>query len=103
MRIEFFCQQNDNKNINFDEGVSILDGRFSEANVIFKVCHFCLKSHNWSTSNFHYLAPSDKVSALALKNEASMNKNKHSLRNFAVLQSGGATQRNSSVPHHDFW
>ena len=30
-----------------------------------------------------------------------MNKEKHSLRNFAVLESGGATQRNSSIPTSD--
>ena len=35
---------------------------------------------------------------LLLKSEASMNKEKHSLRNFAALQSGGGTQRNSSLP-----
>ena len=32
------------------------------------------------------------------ENKASMNKEKHSLRNFAALESGGATQRNSSLP-----
>ena len=37
---------------------------------------------------------------LALQSKASMNsKEKHSLRNFAALQSGGATQRNSSLLH----
>ena len=34
----------------------------------------------------HCLASPVKVSALALKNEDSMNKEKHSLRNFAVLE-----------------
>ena len=69
MRIEFFSQQNDTKIINFDEGVLILWpffwGNFQ---------NFCLKSHNWRTKNFHCLAPPGKVSALALKNEDSMNK-----------------------------
>ena len=38
------------------------------------------------------------MSALALLlSEVSMNKQKHSLRNFAALESGGATQRNSSL------
>ena len=46
MRIEFFSQQNDTKIINFDEGVLIL-WPFFWGNVIFKICHFCLKSHNW--------------------------------------------------------
>ena len=41
----------------------------------------------------HCLASPGKVSALALKKnppEDSVNKEKHSLRNFAVLQSGGS-------------
>ena len=86
MCIEFFSQQNDTKIINFDEGVLIL-WPFSEA--ILKICHFCLKSHNCRT-NFHCLAPPGKVSALALKNEDSMNKEKHWLRNFTALQSRGS-------------
>ena len=77
MRIEFFSQQNDTKIINFDEGVLILWPIFW-GNFIFKICHFCLKSPNWRTKNFHCLAPPGKVSALALKNEDSMNKEKHS-------------------------
>ena len=100
IRWEFFSQQNDTKIINFDEGVLII-WPFFWGNVIFKICNFCLKSHNWRTENFHCLAPSGKVSALALDNEDSMNKEKHSLRNCAVLQSGGATQRNSSL--HQSW
>ena len=36
---------------------------------------------------FHCLALPGKVSALALKNDDNMNKEKHSLRNFAALQS----------------
>ena len=78
MRIKFFSQQNDAKIINFDEGVLIL-WPFFWSNVIFKISHFFLKSHNWRTENVHCL------SALALKNDDSMNKEKHSLRNFAVL------------------
>ena len=38
-----------------------------------------------TTENFHCFASPGKVSALALKNEDSMHKEKHSLRNFAVL------------------
>ena len=40
MHIEFFSQQND-----FDEGVFIL-WPFFWGNVNFKICHFCLNSHN---------------------------------------------------------
>ena len=100
LRVKFFFQQDDTKImniVNFDEGVLIL-WPFFGGNVIFKICHFCLKSHYWLPKIFHCLASPGKVSALALKNEDSMNKEKHSLRNFAVLQSGGATQRNSSLP-----
>ena len=46
------------------------------------------------------MASPGKVFALALSSKASMNKEKHSLRNFAALQSGGATQRNSSLPQN---
>ena len=38
----------------------------------------------------HCLASLGKVSAHALKNEDNMNKEMHSLRNLAVLQSGGS-------------
>ena len=65
LRIEFFSQQNDTKIINFDEGVLIL-WPFFLGNVIFKICHFCLNSHNWRTANFHCLAPPGRVFALAL-------------------------------------
>ena len=89
-----FPQQDDTKIINFDEiGLILWPFFFS----IFKICHFCLKSHNDVPKLFHCLASPGKVSALALKNVDSMNKEKHSLRNFAVLKSGEATQRNSSL------
>ena len=48
MRIEFFFQQNYTKIINFDEGILIL-WQFFWGNVIFKICYFCLKSHNRHT------------------------------------------------------
>ena len=83
-----FSHQNDTKIINFDEGVLIL-WPFFWGNVIFKICHFCLKSHHWRTANFNCLAPAGKVSALALKNVDNMNKENHSLRNFAALQNVG--------------
>ena len=65
LRIKFFFQQDDTKIINFNEGVWIL-WPFFWGNVIFKICHFCIKSHNWRTENFHCLAPPGKVFALAL-------------------------------------
>ena len=68
---------------------------FSEAMSFFKISHFFLKSHNWRTENVHCL------SALALKNDDSMNKEKHSLRNFCSVTNnpgGSYTQRNSSRP-----
>ena len=89
MLIEFFSQQNGTKIINFDKGV-LIPWLFFWGMFIFKICHFCLKSHNWRTKNFCCLAPSGKVSVLALKNEDSMNKEKHSLRSFAVFQSRGS-------------
>ena len=46
----------------------------------------------------HCVASPGKGSALALKNEDIMNEEKHSLRNSAVLQSGGSYSRNSSLP-----
>ena len=97
LHIKFFFQQDDTKIINFDEGILIL-WLFFWGNVIFKICHFCLKSHNWLPKIFHCLASPGKVSALALKNEDSMNKEKHSLCNSAVLQYGEGIQRNSSLP-----
>ena len=65
LRIKFFSQQDDTKIVNFDESVLIL-WPFFWGNVIFKICYFCLKSHDWRTENFHCLAPPGKVFALAL-------------------------------------
>ena len=94
MHLKLFFQQDDTKIVDFDESILIL-WPFFWGNVIFKICHSCLNSHNWRTENFHCLAPRGKLSALALKSEDSMNKEKHSLYNFAVLQSGGSY---SSLP-----
>ena len=90
LRIKFFYQQDDTKIINFDEGVLIL-WLFFWGNVIFKICHFRLKSHNWRPKCFHSLVPLGKISALVLKNEDIMNKENHSLHNSAVLQSREGT------------
>ena len=74
--------------------------------VFLRQCHFqdlpfYLKSHNLRTKNVHCLASPGRVSALALQSEASVNKEKHSLCNFVALQSGGASQRNSSLTFAD--
>ena len=51
---------------------------FSEAVSFSKFAtDFCLKSHNWRTENNPLLASPGTVSALALKKEGSMNKEKH--------------------------
>ena len=60
------------------------------SNVISKICHFRLKSHSDVQKSFYCLASPVKVSALALKNKDSMNKENHPLRNFTVLPSGGS-------------
>ena len=65
LRIKLFFQQDDTKIINFDEGVWIL-WPFFWGNVIFKIGHFCLKSHKLRTENIHCLAPPGKVCDLAL-------------------------------------
>ena len=68
MRRKLFSQQDDTKIINFDEGILILSTwQFFWGNVIFKICHFCLKSHNWRQKILHSLASPGKVSTLALK------------------------------------
>ena len=90
MGIKFFSHKDDTKIINFDEGVLNL-WPFFWGNVNFKICHFRLKSHIDVPKIFHCLAPAGKVSALELKNEDNMNKEKHLLRNSAVLQSGKGT------------
>ena len=92
---KIFFQQDDIKIINFDEGVLIL-WPFFWGNVIFKICHFCLKSHNWCPKIIHCLASPGKVSALALKNSKTA-WIKRSIHYYAALQSGEGTQRNSSI------
>ena len=96
-RVKFFSKQDDTKNANFVEGVLILWPLFW-CNVIFKICTSIAKVTIYVPKICHCLASPGEVSALALWNEASVNKEKHSLRNFAALQSGEATQRNSSLP-----
>ena len=92
---KFFSQHDDTKIISFNEGV-LIPWPFFWSNVIFKICHFCLKSHNWRTENS--LASPGKLSDLALKTKTAWIKRSISLHNFAALQSGEATQINSSLP-----
>ena len=73
--------------------------------VFLRQCHFqdllfYLKSHNLRTEIFPivWLPRVKCLLLLCIKSEASMNKEKLSLHNFAALGAGGATQRNSSLP-----
>ena len=92
LHIKFFSQQDDMiKIVNFDEGVWFY-GRFSEAMSYSRFALLSQKSQFTNRKFFHCLA------SPGLLSEASMNKEKHSLQKFAALQSGGATQRNSSLP-----
>ena len=88
LRIQLFSQQDDTKIVNFDEGVLIL-WPFFWGNVILKICHF------WDVPQISIVWLPGKVSALALKNEDSIH---YVTLQFAVLQSRGATQQNSSRP-----
>ena len=103
LRIKFFSHQDDTKIINFDEGVLIL-WPFFRGNVIFKFCHFCLKSHNWRTANVHGLASRVKCLLLLWKTKAAWIKR---TIHYVILQCynpGEATQRNSSLYlNGDFW
>ena len=67
MRRKFFFQQNDTKVINFDEGVLILEP-FFWSNVIFKICFFCIKSHDWGNEEFLWV-PSPDCNTAELRNE----------------------------------
>ena len=89
MQRKFFSQQDDTKIINFDEGVLIL-WPFFWGNVTFKICPSVSKVTIDVLKILHCLASPGNRSALALKYEDSMNKEQHSLCNFAVLQSGGS-------------
>ena len=65
-------------------------GRFSEAMSFSKFATSVSKVTTDVPQISIVWLPPGKVSALALKNEDSLNKEKHSLRNFAVLQSRGS-------------
>ena len=102
LRIEYFFQQNYNKIINVEEGF-LISWPFCEAMPFSKFATSVTKVKIYVPKIFHCLVSPGIVSALALKNEDSINKEKHSLRNSPVLQSGEATQRNSSYLNSDFW
>ena len=55
MRRKVFFQQNDTKINNFDEGVLILEPIFW-GNLIFKLCFFSIKSHDWGREEFLWVA-----------------------------------------------
>ena len=70
--------------------------------VFLRQCHFqdlpfFLKSHNLRTENFPLFRFPGKVSTLC-KAKPAWIKRSIQLRNFAALQSGGATRRNTSRP-----
>ena len=65
LRIKFFSQQDDTKNVNFDEGVLIL-WPFFWGNVIFKIYPSISKVTIYVPKIFHCLASPGKVVALAL-------------------------------------
>ena len=67
MRRQFFFQQNDTKIKDFDEGVLIVEP-FFWGNVIFNICYFCIKSHDWGGEEFLWVAPPD-CSTTKLRNE----------------------------------
>ena len=54
----FFFQENDTKISDFDEGVLILEP-FFWSNVIFKICFFCIKSHDWGNEEFLWVPSPD--------------------------------------------
>ena len=95
-RIKFFSQQDDTKNANFDEDVLILWPIFW-CNVISKICTSISKVTIYVPKIFHCLAFPGEVCVLLLC-KAKPAWIKHWLSNFAALQSGGATQRNSYLP-----
>ena len=67
MRRKFLFQQNDTKISDFDEGILILE-TFFWSNVIFKICFFCIISHNWGNEQFLWV-PSPDCNTAELRNE----------------------------------
>ena len=67
MRRKFFLQQIDTKINHFDEGIFILEPIFG-GNVIFKICFFSIKSHDWDWEEFLWV-PSPDYNTIVLRNE----------------------------------
>ena len=67
MRRQFFFQENDTKISDFDEGVFKSRAIFL-SNVIFKICFFCIKSHDWGNEEFLWV-PSPDCNTAELRNE----------------------------------
>ena len=99
LHIKFFSQQDHTKIVNFDEGVLIL-WPFFWGNVIFKLCPSISKVTIYIPKISIVWLPWVNCQLLLCKAKPACmnNKEKHSLHNFAALESGGATQRNSSLP-----
>ena len=64
---KFFFQQNDTKINDFEEGVLILE-LFFWSNVIFKICFFYIKSHDWGREEFLWV-PSPDCNTAKLRND----------------------------------
>ena len=97
MRINFFSQQNDTKIINFEESVLIL-WPFFWGNVIFKLCHFCLKV----TIDVPKISIVGSPFGSCFENEDSMNKRSIHYVTLQCYNPGEATQRNSLDLKRDF-
>ena len=99
LRIKFLFQQDDTRIIHFDEGVWFY-GCFSEAMSFSKFATSVSKVTIDVPKIFHCWLPQVKCLLLLwkTKGECNVSKEKHSLRNSAVLQSREGTQRNSTLP-----
>ena len=99
----FFLKQNDTKISDFDEGVLILEP-FLWSNIIFKICFFCIKSHDRGNEEFLWV-PSLGCNTAELRNECfslftlssfSQSKSKH-------FTQGSQTNWNFRYVNCDFW
>ena len=68
MRRKFFFQQNDTKISDFDELRVLILAPFFWSNDIFKICFFCIKSHDWGDEEFLWVPSPDRNTA-ELRNE----------------------------------
>ena len=102
LRIKKKFQQDDTKIINFDERVWIL-WPFFWGNVIFKICHFCLKSHNWVPKiSIVWLSRVKYLLLLCKTKTAWIKRSIH----YVILQFYNPGKALKEIPHdlnHDFW